>query len=315
MDLLLEELSKALKIISQSVLSESTLTQVMKDPLGHKLAKWMHVYLGIADDAKIEPVGLDYIKGKATWSEPEFIVFKGKKGWVLRRPNSFVPIRISVDNPDEVDSGVGTRPDGQAWEDYIEPVAVYRVTKAITSPKVMARDSRQRSFKAPELAIAHRLLEPSIVSSVIHGAKVQLKRQNPTLKFPRKPEVLKSWFSWLDGVRDSLVDGSDDVMDMIDWDENDTPEDERYGEAEDFWNALVYQAVVQSPEWKSARADDAKELQAKYPNREGAYARGINYPNYASHTQALARNTVYLQKVKNTIIDNLVSFTLENSLV
>lgn len=295
-------------------LTESALTRVMNDPMGHKLAQFMHTHLGIPDQVEIKPVPVDYMKTLAWTTGTEYVVFKGKKGWVLREPNSAVPVRISDEDPDQIHKEAGVRKDQLKWEEYIEPVAAYSITKPRISDKVMARPSRQRSYRTPELSISHRLLTPEIVSSVIHSAKVDLKRWNQERAKPWKPEKLKAWFTWLDGLKSALNEGENDIMTDIEWD-SDTPEDEQFAEAEDFWNYLVHSALPLTDEWKAAKKADTEEINKKYPDLSGARARGINVPRYGSHTAALVKNTVYLQKLKNMIVDNLTDFASWHDLV
>jgi len=294
-------------------LTESTLTRVMNDPMGHKLAQYMHTHLGIPDQVEVKPVPLDYMKTMAWTTGTEYVVFKGRKGWVLRAPNSAVPVRITDEEPGQVQQEVRVRADKLKWEDYIEPVAVYSIVKPRISDKVLARPNRQRSRRTPELTISHRLLTPAIVASVTHGAKVDLKRWNQKSKLPWKPEELRAWFAWLDALKDALTDSENEVMSDIDWDPE-TPEDERWEEAEDFWNYLVYSALPLTDEWRAAKKADVEEIKAKYPDQIGAIARGVNIPRYGSHTTALIKNTVFLQKLKGTIIDNLTDFVSSHDL-
>jgi hypothetical protein len=294
-------------------LTESSLTQVMNDPMGQKLAKYLHTHRGLPDQVEVKPVPLDYMKTLAWTTGTEYVVFKGKKGWVLREPNSAVPVRITDEDPSQVHKEAGIRKDRVKWEDYIEPVAVYSINKPQISDKVLARPNRQRSPKAPELAVSHRLLTPAIVASVTHGAKVDLKRWNQKRKLPWKPEDLRAWFTWLDALKDALTDGENEVMSDIDWD-SETPDDERFAEAEDFWNYLVYSALPLTDEWKAAKKADVAEINAKYPDQAGARARGVNVPRYGSHTTALIKNTVFLQKLKGIIIDNLTDFVSSHDL-
>jgi hypothetical protein len=295
-------------------LTESALTRVMNDPMGHKLAQYLHQHRGMPDQVEIKPVPLDYMKNLAWPSGTEHVIFKGKRGWVLREPNSAIPVRITDDDPTNIHKEVKSLPDNKKWEDYIEPVAVYSVSKPSISPEVLARPSRQRAGKSPELAISHKLLTPAMVASVTHGAKVDLKRGNQKRRMPWKPETLKEWFTWLDGLKDALSDGENEIMSDIDWDPE-TPEDERWEDAEDFWNHLVYTALIYTNEWKSAKKADVAEIDAKYPDRQGALARGVNVPRYGSHTIALINNTVFLQKLKSMIIDNLTDFISSHDLV
>ena len=294
-------------------LTESSLTRIMNDPLGHKLAQYMHQHRGLPDQVEVKPVPLDYMKNSAWTKGTEYVIFKGKKGWVLREPNSAVPVIITDDDPSQVHKEVGVRKDQLKWEDYIEPVAVYSVSKPAISPEVLARASRQRAGKSPELTVSHRLQTPAIVASVTHGAKVDLKRGNQKRKIPMKPETLKGWFAWLDALNDALTDGENEVMSDIDW-YPETPEDERWEDAEDFWNHLVHTALLYTNEWREAKKADVAEIDAKYPDRSGALARGVNVPRYGSHTIALINNTVFLQKLKSGIINNLTDFISSHDL-
>lgn len=294
-------------------LTESTLTRVMNDPMGQKLAKYLHTVRGLPDQVEVKPVPLDYMKTMAWTSGTEYVVFKGKKGWVLREPNSAVPVRITDDDPGQVHREVGVRKDQLKWEDYIEPVAVYSINKPRISDKVLARPNRQRSHRTPELSISHRLLTPAIIATVTHSAKVDLKRGNQKRRLPMKPDHLRAWFAWLDALKDALIDGENEVMSDIEWDEE-TPEDERFADAEDFWNYLVYTSLLLTDEWKAAKKADVAEIDAKYPDQAGARARGVNVPRYGSHTTALITNTVFLQKLKGTMIDNLTDFVLSHDL-
>lgn len=291
-------------------LTESSLTRVMNDPLGHKLAQYLHTTLGIPDQVEVKPVPLDYMKTAAWTTGMEYVVFKGKKGWVLREPNSAVPVAITDDNP-VVRKVVQALPDGKKWEDVIEPVAVFSIIKPRISDKVLARPNRQRAGKAPELAISHRLLTPEIVSSIIRSAKIDLKRWNQKRVKPWKPETIKSWISWLDGLEEALVEGENEIMLEIDWKDD----EDHFDEAEDFWNHLVLQSIRKTNEWKAATVADREEISKKYPDSSAAFARGINVPRTGSHTQTLIKNTVFLQLVKNLVVDQITDFVSSNELV
>lgn len=296
-------------------LTESSLTRVMSDPLGHKLAQYMHTHLGIPHDAEIKPVSLDYIAGKATWSNPEFVIFKGKNGWVLREPNSFVPVVITADEPN-VESKTSRRQDNLAWEKAIEPVAVYSVVKPPMKPEVLARSSRQPARKNPELMVSHKLLEPNIVSSIVHGARVQIKRENPQLKRPRQPETVKAWLRWLSDLQNALTEGENEVMSDIDWDEARYADDDRFAEAEDFWNSLVFQAIRNQKEWMVARNKDSELFQKNAPTPQALSRRGFaTNLRIGPNISALMNNTVFLQKVKEGVLKNLIDFTYEHTLV
>lgn len=294
-------------------LTESSLTRIMNDPLGHKLAQYLHTSNGIPDQVEVKEVPLDYMKNTAWTSGTEYVIFKGKKGWVLREPNSAVPVIVMNDAP-EVRKEIKALPNGEKWEDAIEPIAAYSINKPLTRPEVMARASRQRAGKHPQLSISHKLLTPAIVTSVIHGAKIDLKRWNQQRKRPWNPETLKAWMVWLNGLESALNEGENEIMHDIDWPEN-TPEEDQFAEAEDFWNAMVYDAVRNTDVWTAAEKADREEISKKYPDQSGALARGINVPRVGSHTTALIKNTVFLQTVKRNIIDNIVDFISSNDLV
>lgn len=296
-------------------LTESSLTQVMRDPLGHKLAQYMHTHLGIPHDVEVKPVPLDYITGKATWSSNEYVVFKGKTGWVLREPNSFVPTVITDEHP-EVASKTLSRQDNQKWEQAIEPVAVYSVVKPPIKPEVLARSSRQPAKKNPELMVSHKLLVPNIVASIVHGAKVRLKRENSQLKNPLKPETLKAWINWLNVLENALVEGDNDVMYDIDWNTEDDSGDEQFQEAEDFWNSLVYQAIRNQRDWTVARSKDSELFQKNAPTHQALSRRGFaTNLRIGPNVSALMNNTLFLHRIKEDIVKHLVDFTYEHDLV
>lgn len=296
-------------------LTESSLTQVMRDPLGHKLAQYMHTHLGIPHDAEVKSVPLDYMDGIATWSKPEYVVYKGKTGWVLREPNSFIPTVITDENP-EVASNTLRRKDNQNWEKAIEPVAIYSVIKPPMKPEVLARSSRQPARKNPELVVSHKLLEPNIVASVVHSARVQIKRENPQLKRPRPPETVKAWLRWLSDLQNALTEFDNEVMSDIDWESDNYADEDQFAEAEDFWNSLVFQAVRNQKEWMVAKSNDAKLFQQNAPTQQALSRRGFaTNLRIGPNISALINNTLFLQKIKEGVLKNLIDFTYEHTLV
>ena len=290
-------------------LTESKLTQVMNDPLGHKLAQYMHTHLGIQDDAEVKQVPADYLKTKATWSGNEHVVVKGKHGWVLREPNSFVPTVITPEEP-TVSSKVGKREDGVNWEDAIDPVAVYTVSRSLP-PKVLSRASRQPE-KSVFLQIADRLRSPVVVSSVITSTRIQLKRESKSGQWKGN---LKDWTRWLFDLQSALNEGENEVMSDIDWFGDDGEDLDAVEEAEDFWNNLVRDSLIDE-KWKAALAADKEIFSKRYPTNYAGMKRGFIQNDYmiGPNVRQLMTNTLWLQGVKQEMIDNLMYFIDHHSL-